>query len=191
MTPHCGVKTPQCGVKTPHCNVFKLLLGIYPNSPYRKTGYEDIVNLFAELGISSVDWYLLMSFLNNGFPPYYMRYNLTDSNKNENLFNLLIETIETLNRVNITLGGIPSFDHFYKNFYEKEMAIIEKYNPITPEDDYKNLYDWALDDSESYRSSSLRVDFHNSLDKNFQPVNVFTVNNTTPFTLKWYRKLKE
>ena len=97
-------------------NVFKLLLGICPNSPYRKTNNEDIENLFVELGISSVDWYLLMSFLNNGFPPYYMQYNFDNSPKNENLFNLLIETIETLNRVNNTLGGIPSFDHFYKNF---------------------------------------------------------------------------
>ena len=169
-------------------DIFKTLLGINENSPFKITNPKDRENLFDKLDISSKDWYLMKSFLNNGFPPYYLEYN-NNKDKNESLYNLLIQTIENINRVNITLGGIPSFDNFYSVFYELQHNIIDNYNPVKPEDDYKHLYDWCLDDSEAYNSTSMKTQFQINLDKKFEPVFIFSLNNVTNF--KWYRKLKK
>ena len=169
-------------------DIFKTLLGINENSPFKITNPKDRENLFDKLDISSKDWYLMKSFLNNGFPPYYLEYN-NNKDKNESLYNLLIQTIENINRVNITLGGIPSFDNFYSVFYESQHNIINNYNPVKPEDDYKHLYDWCLDDSEAYNSTSMKTQFQINLDKKFEPVFIFSLNNVTNF--KWYRKLKK
>merc|ERR1711918_120853 len=76
-------------------NVFKTLLGINENSPFKKTSDKDRDTLFDKLNISTEDWYLMKSFLNNGFPPYYLEYS-NEKDKNEKLFNMLIQTIENI-----------------------------------------------------------------------------------------------
>ena len=76
------------------------------------------------MNISSNDWTTLYSFLKNGYPPYYLEHN----GKSE-LFTLLLDTIENINRTNNTLGGIPSFDRFYQQFYKmNKLNLIEKYS---------------------------------------------------------------
>ena len=78
-------------------DIFKTLLGINDNSPFKITNPKDTENLFDKLDISSKDWYLIKSFLNNGFPPYFLEYN-NNKEKNDSLYNLLVQTIKNINR---------------------------------------------------------------------------------------------
>tara|TARA_Y100000589_G_C27109563_1_gene611618 strand:+ start:462 stop:1046 length:585 start_codon:yes stop_codon:yes gene_type:complete len=164
--------------------VFKTLLSINDDSKFKKV--EINTKLFNELNISSNDWTTLYSFLKNGYPPYYLEYN-----RKSELFTLLLDTIENINRTNNTLGGIPSFDRFYQQFYEmNKLNLIEKYNPKNPNEDYNNKYNWLLDDSEGYGTNMMQVkyEFNRFLLEGFNPISVSNVGNG--IFHKWYRKAK-
>jgi len=130
-------------------HIFKSLFGINKDSHFGhfnlQTDDDGYITLLKEFNISANQWYIFISFIKNGFPPYYLEYKY-----NKKLKNFVILVIEDLNHVCTCLGGIPTFDMFYNKFYE-ELKFNEPniYNPLTPKDDYKNEYSWAIIDNSS------------------------------------------
>ena len=100
--------------------VFARLLGIDDNSQFKEEEFKK--NLFLDYGITCNQWDNLMIFLKYG------EINDIDLGGLKNITNIL--------------GGIPSFDEYYKKRLEGKKHN-EEYNPLTPEDDIKKYYLWA------------------------------------------------
>ncbi len=126
--------------------VFQLLFGINENSPFGnypiQTDKDGHITILNELCISSKDWHLFISFIKNGFPPYYLEYK-----NNNKIKELALSVIEDLNRICTTFGSIPAFDIFYNKFYEEIDKVSKHYNPKNPEEDSLKQYRWALTDN--------------------------------------------
>ena len=125
--------------------VFKMLFKISDTNPYGDypmiTNKEGYVTLFQELRISNHQWYILKTFLDQGIVPGYRRY-LVDGEG----YSYVNSSMEELNKVSIKLGGIPSVEQFYKNFYDEDEKFAEDhkpYNPLCPLEDVKQKYEWA------------------------------------------------
>lgn len=125
--------------------VFKMLFKISDTNPYGDypmiTNKEGYVTLFQELQISYHQWYILKTFLDQGIVPGYRRY-LVDGEG----YSYVNSSMEELNNVSIKLGGIPSVEQFYKNFYDEDEKFAEdhkSYNPPCPLEDVKQKYEWA------------------------------------------------
>ena len=119
--------------------VFKTLFGINDNSPFGKfpmmkddNGY---ITILKELNITQKDWILLKIFLKTGSIPYYEEYKLGKLD----LHNVLTENIISLQKTCCKLGGIPYFDIFINDFYNREN---KKVKIDTPEKDSQNIYQW-------------------------------------------------
>jgi hypothetical protein len=108
---------------------------------------EDVgKNIFIEYNINSYEWISIMKFLEHGI--------LCKKSDNHQEF---INELENANKV-ATIFQIPSFLEYYKThikFIEKYNNYIDKkilndlqkesqYNPMTPKEDYKKLYDWQV-----------------------------------------------
>ena len=127
--------------------IFKMLFCINDNSPFGhfpmqmdKNGY---ITLLQELMVSGKDWILFKIFLDQGVVPDYKNYLTCGSG-----YNSVSSYLEDLNSICTKFGGIPSFELFYKNFYnsQKEKKEEEKknnYNPTRPEEDTEQLYQWG------------------------------------------------
>ena len=166
--------------------VFKMLFKISDTNPYgdypmitNKFGY---VTLFQELRISCNQWYILKTFLDQGIVPGYRRY-LVDGEG----YSYVNSGMEELNNVSIKLGGIPSVEQFYKNFYdedEKFAEIHQPYNPLSPAEDVKQKYEWSGTHQcgEYLRSFQVR---HEGMDG-------WSIANITegPSRIYWYRRLR-
>ena len=161
-------------------NVFKLLFGIHENSKfgsYPMKENDGFVQLFKDFDIKQSDWLLFITFIKNGFIP---------NKKSKDEFN---EQINRLNDICNIFGGIESFDVYYNNFYNqmKEEQIDEvTYNPQCPEEDYKNLYSWALIDNRNINNFRLFASEH--ILKGWSAHKNYHVDS---FEYVWYRKLKE
>ena len=131
-------------------NVFKLLFGIhedpqFTNFPLEQT--DNSINLFKDFSITQNDWILFISFIKNGHTPSYLKFKY-----NPNFYLEAQNEINKLNNICNIFGGILAFDEFYNNFYKelqeiKVSEINDSYNPIKPEDDTKNLYNWTVIDN--------------------------------------------
>ena len=122
-------------------NIFKILFKIntsnFSDFPFEKDDDNNIV-LLSNLGIKAREWYQFISFIKTGFSPKYIR----DSKSNH--LDSFISEIEELNETCNKLGGIPSFDDFYKNFYKEINDESKFYNPMGPKQDYLGLYYWRI-----------------------------------------------
>tara|TARA_Y100000389_G_scaffold204851_1_gene260171 strand:- start:184 stop:756 length:573 start_codon:yes stop_codon:yes gene_type:complete len=109
-------------------DIFAILFKIIEN-PNFKQSEEDYIDLNC-FQIHEHEWNLLFGFIKNGQLPYKeTSTELYDLNKCYN--------------ITLKLGGIPAFDKFYKsqiNNYKK--SIVQYYNPMTPEKDINNEYEW-------------------------------------------------
>tara|TARA_Y100000992_G_C21116461_1_gene419763 strand:+ start:173 stop:772 length:600 start_codon:yes stop_codon:yes gene_type:complete len=159
-------------------NVFKLLFGIHENSKfgnYPMKENDGFVQLFKDFDIKQSDWLLFITFIKNGF---------ISNKKSKDEFN---EQINRLNDICNIFGGIESFDVYYNNFYNqiKEEQIDEvTYNPQCPEEDYKNLYSWALIDNRNINNFRLFATEH--IWKGWSAHKNYHVDS---FEHIWYRKL--
>lgn len=128
-----------------NANVFNRLFGInndnlFGNFPLLKNDKDEKL-LLKNLNINSASWYQLISYLKNGYPPYYSRDVFKDVMKR----NFFIENLENLNQTCNKLGGIPKFDEFYNKFYESlEDELSNFNNPFEPLEDTQNKYQWGL-----------------------------------------------
>ena len=122
-------------------NVFKLLFKIN-NSGFAdlplETDEDNNITLFRDLGIYAEEWYQFISFIKHGFPPKYIK------NSKEKPSNYTITKIENLNETCNKFGGIPSFDHFYRNYYNEIGDDKKFYNPMRTNQDYLKLYNWRV-----------------------------------------------
>ena len=166
-----------------NADVFKLLFKLndddrFGNFPMEHTdGYVDI---FKNFDISSKDWYLLISFLKTGFTPYHQQLN-----------EKAIENVEILNCLCNKLGGIESFDNYYKEFYQR---IIDKntedntYNPQCPDEDIKDKYNWMVIDSQHRDNNNFISLLHTSYQQEkWSAHKTFT---HLSFVYVWYRQFK-
>ena len=96
--------------------------------------------LLSRLNINSNEWYELITFIKNGHPSYYS-FDLENDYQKRNLF---ISSLEKLNLTCLKAGGIKSFDKFYKDFNQKIISMENVYNPMEPNKDFKNMYDWGI-----------------------------------------------
>jgi hypothetical protein len=101
--------------------VFARLLGIDDNSQFKEEEFKK--NLFLDYGITCIEWDNLMIFLKYG--------EINDID------------LRGLKSITNILGGIPSFDVYYKKRLEEKKEEYKPYNPLTPEDDIKKYYLWA------------------------------------------------
>ena len=141
--------------------VFKMLFGISEHNPFGnfeiqkdENGY---ITLLSDLRISQQDWTLFNIFVNTGTVPYYDAY-LVD----EKFFTRVVSNLNSLQETCSKLGGIPSFDLFYDNFFSckvKEVVEQNKTEPLTPDQDKQGKYQWA-----SCRSN-LQGDINNFIDR--------------------------
>ena len=130
---------------TKDADILKMLFGIKENSnfgnfPLERDEDSNII-LLKKLDIESNDWYQFLSFLKNGFPPFYSKEVFKDLMKR----NFFIENLENLNQTCNKLGGIPYFDKFYNDFYNTlDEEISSCKNPSEPSEDINNLFLWGL-----------------------------------------------
>lgn len=120
--------------------VFKLLFKLEDDNRFGDFPMESTdgyINIFKKFNIYSKEWFLLISFLKNGFVPY-------DQQKNE----FFIHNLEIVNNLCNKLGGIESFDNYYKEFYRTKLQDDNEYNPQSPEEDIKDKYLWTLIDND-------------------------------------------
>lgn len=123
-------------------DVFKMLFGIGDTNPFGKfplgKDEEGCITIIGELGINSNEWYIFTIFLNTGSVPGYDDYNLGKEYK----YNEVSANIQLLQEICCKFGGVPSFDVFRENFYnrEHETQIIES----TPEKDMTGKYQWRI-----------------------------------------------
>lgn len=141
---------------TKDAEILKMLFGIKKDSnfgdfPLERDEDSNIL-ILKKLDIESNDWYQFLSFLKNGFPPYYSKEIFKDTMKR----NFFIENLENINQVCNKLGGIPYFDKFYTDFYNTlNEEISSCKNPTDPIEDVNNLFLWGLGKTthESFSSS--------------------------------------
>jgi hypothetical protein len=110
--------------------IFKRLFNLDENNPFGNYSLNienGCITLPRDLYVSASSWDLLIHFLKYGYTLHF--HTNTDNRKMR-----ILE--ETCNICNI-FGGIPSFDIFYNKCMENT-----DYNPITPNNDIKCLYDW-------------------------------------------------
>ena len=126
-------------------NVFKLIFNIHEDSKFGKSKLEETdgyINLFKDYSIKRIDWLLLISFLKNGYTPYF-----NEKKADGKCSDRAKSNVESLNDLCNVLGGINSFDEFYRNFYKQDIEIEKIYNPQSPEEDINNLYNWTIIDN--------------------------------------------
>ena len=118
-------------------HVLKRLLQIenddFANIPL-KTDEDGRILLFKDLDISKNEWMYLQNFLSHGYVPLEMM-----------SWNEQVNAMENINFTAAKLGGVPSFDTYYHDFYERRN--VPTYNPKCPEDDILNQYEWTLENS--------------------------------------------
>ena len=167
--------------------IFKMLFKISDTNPYGDypmiTNKEGYVTLFQELRISSHQWYILKTFLDQGIVPGYRRY-LVDGDG----YSYVNSNMEELNNVSVKLGGIPSVELFYKNFYdedEKFAEVNQEYNPLCPADDVKQKYEWSGSDQVGANLRAFQIQ-HDA-------INGWSIANITaqPNRIYWYRRLRQ
>ena len=160
-----------------NARVFKTLFKINEQSEFgdypMKVNDDGHVTILQDLDISNTDWYNLIQFLENGLVK------IDHLNKDQ-----CIELIENINITNMKLGGFPSFDDYYKDFYSNQIESREIYNPFTPEEDHKQIYIWdlELDTNHNFRHTHKITDGW-SATKHYR-----LGSSVTDFI--WWRKLK-
>ena len=134
-------------------NVFKILFKIgksdFADIPLEKDD-NNYITLLSELSIYADEWYQFISFIKNGFPPKYIKEKTSDH---------FITKLEKLNETCNKLGGIPSFDHFYRNFYKEINKEAKLYNPLRANQDYLKLYNWRVIKEESFNNDIMYKDW--------------------------------
>ena len=134
-------------------NVFKILFKIgksdFADIPLEKDD-NNYITLLSELSIYADEWYQFISFIKNGFPSKYIKEKISDH---------FITKLEKLNETCNKLGGIPSFDHFYRNFYKEINKEAKLYNPLRANQDYLKLYNWRVIKEESFNNDIMYKDW--------------------------------
>ena len=127
--------------------IFKMLFGISKNASFAKLPMKTDINgnitLLIDLQINIESWTLFQIFLDQGIVPGYLNYMARWKG-----YEVVTSNLETLNEICIKLGGIPSFELFYHNFYNDEAEEWEEweeqnYNPRTPDEDTKGVFQWC------------------------------------------------
>jgi len=141
--------------------VFKMLFGISEHNPFGnfeiQKDEDGYITLLSDLRISQQDWTLFNIFINTGTVPYYDAY-LVD----KKFFNVIVSNLNSLQETCSKLGGIPSFDLFYDNFFSckvKEVVEQAKTEPLTPDEDKEGKYQWVA------CRSDLQVDIDNFINR--------------------------
>ena len=166
-----------------NANVFKTLFGFNSDSKFgnfdmKMNETNEYITLLEDLNISRNQWYLLHSFLNNGFSPYYNLENYENS--------LFFKNLEDLNEINIILGGIPAFDKYYKKVYNS-IDSNSFYNPKNPNEDYKKKYIWDVYNlNDVFTIKQEFMNNHKSNDK-WESISVETIDDKS---FIWFRKEK-
>lgn len=163
--------------------VFKTLFKINEESswgdfPMYKNN-DGQITLLQFLDITNNDWFNLMQFLENGL------IKINHITKNDN-----IELVENINLTCQKLGGIPSFEKFYKGYYEGKLynngIENEIYNPTCPEEDVKELYYWDLE--RDTNSNNFRV--AHTIENGWSVMKHYRLDHSVTDCI-WWRKLKE
>jgi len=165
-----------------NADVFKLLFKLNDDDhrfgDFSMDSTDGYVNIFKNFDISSEDWYLLISFLKYGFTPHYSQLDKES-----------INTVENLNNVCNKLGGIPSFDIYYRDFYDKiynNKKENDIYNPQSPEEDTKKIYKWVLLDNNHQGN---RNNFSFFISTNSSEWSAHKTFNNGIYLFVWYRSI--
>jgi len=124
--------------------VFKMLFGISDSNPFGDYAMgvdeDGYITILRALGITQRDWTLFNIFLDTGSVPYYGAY-IVD----KQYLPQLVSNLTTVQEVCAKLGGIPSFDLFYENFYNAPTSVKADFvEPLTAEEDIDGKYQWVV-----------------------------------------------
>lgn len=124
--------------------VFKMLFGISDSNPFgdyaMDVDEDGYITILRALGITQREWTLFNIFLDTGSVPYHSAY-IVD----KKYLPQLVSNLTTVQEVCVKLGGIPSFDLFYENFYSAPTTIKEEFvEPLTAEEDINGIYQWVV-----------------------------------------------
>ena len=143
-------------------DIFKMLFNLKDSSfadlpMMTENGY---VTLLRDLNISQNDWILFENFITKDIIPGYNV--LSIRNKTE----LFLECIEKINIVCSKLGGIPYFDKYYVEIMNNpEPLKNETYNPLKPDEDYLDKYQWMILNSTTASNTTHFITVHANPEK--------------------------
>ena len=148
-------------------------------------GYATILRDFR---ITHKQWFDLLLFLKTN--------NISETNLsmeylvNNNSLEHILETLEDVMATSLKFGGIPKFETFYDEFYEK----INNYyvtqrdqldnNPLLPVDDKKNKFIWTFFTPANGQS-------HVSFQEHYKYSDGWSATQRIDSSGTWYRKLKD
>ncbi len=151
-------------------NVFAKLFQLDDNTPFKKEKFN--INLFKDFDIELDHWYSLIIFLRTGLIPYQ-----GDKKEEEKVLNNIIQ-------VSVKLGGIPSLDIYYQNFYQEKIKNKKKYNPQNPEEDNRQLFHWKIVSDRSFG-------IFQKQNNDYQATRIFRMTTSSVTEYVYFRKLKE
>lgn len=138
--------------------IFKMLFNLKKDSSFAdlpmitENGY---VTLLRDLNISQHDWILFENFITKEIIP---GYNVLSIRNKTDLF---LECIEKINIVCSKLGGIPYFDKYYFEIMNNpEPLKNETYNPLKPDEDYLDKYQWMILNSTTASNTTHFITVH-------------------------------
>ena len=133
--------------------IFAYLFGIDDNTPFKKDDIDVEIDL-TDFNVNLKIWTSFYGFLRNGF-----------------LSQPSMAYKEDLYEFVIAMGGVPSFEKYYKN-------ICEIYNPMTPTQDVKNTYKWTI--------VSIPSGYTGSASNLLNPTDSITENTGSNYTNQYY-----
>ena len=120
--------------------------GNFGNFPIKRDDNGNVL-IFKDLDVTKLEWFYLCQYLKNGLV------SLPTLPLNDQ-----IQLMENINWTATKLGGVPSFDKFYADFYQKLSLNNNYYNPKCPEEDHLNKFHWRLELSQANRLRSFFSD---------------------------------
>ena len=145
-------------------DVLAKLLCIDENSSFKKEDFNK--NFFKDWDISCRIWNYIIIFLRTGIMP-------VDS---------YVDILQIM-QVSIILGGIPSIDEYYIEYKKKEVKNKKKYNPQTPEEDDRQLYDWKIQ-----KDTELSNFQRSETGKLYTPCKIFRIVPSSVIEYIYFRK---
>lgn len=172
-------------------DIFKKLFGLTEDDTvfcYKLKMDNGYATILQDFRITHKQWFDLLLFLKTN--------NISETNLsieyliNNNSLEHILETLEDVMTTSLKLGGIPKFETFYNEFYEKinNYHITQRNqiynNPLLPMNDKKNKFIWAF----FTRANGQQ---HSSFQQHYKYSDGWSATQRIDSSGTWYRKLKD
>lgn len=127
--------------------IFNLKDSLFKKKDFPRNDNNEVI-LLKLYDISIAEWLSFMKFIRYGTTKYdIVLFNTNNNQILDNYSKLFFENLDKITEtgVFIKFGPFPVFDNYIKNRKNqlKKLNLIF-YNPMTPEEDNRKLYDWTI-----------------------------------------------